>query len=230
MKESVKRQGGPSAGRGPAFRRAVVVAVVLGAGTIGCTAIKLFGRLQAALPSGPEIDLEIPGYKVGNLQEKQGAIAGVARIDTTPPPGYPNGGDGPAASVARGYWTRLHARAFFFQDSDGRRLAMVSCDLFAFPEGLHAKVAQLLNTDWPRLRRIGTEHGLLTREKPIPISPDQLILAATHTHQGPGNFLTSKVYHDFGSQYSGFDGKLFDFLAERIAAAIAAAASDAYEP
>ena len=229
MKESVKRQGGPSAGRGPAFRRAVVVAVVLGAGTIGCTAIKLFGRLQAALPSGPEIDLEIPGYKVGNLQEKQGAIAGVARIDTTPPPGYPNGGDGPAASVSRGYWTRLHARAFFFQDSDGRRLAMVSCDLFAFPEGLHAKVAQLLNTDWPRLRRIGTEHGLLTREKSIPISPDQLILAATHTHQGPGNFLTSKVYNEFGSLYSGFDGKLFDFLAERIAAAIAAAASDAYE-
>jgi neutral ceramidase len=229
MKEPVERQGGPSAGRGPAFRRAALVAVVLGAGTVGCTAIKLLGRLQAALPSGPEIDLEIPGYRVGNLLEKRGTMAGAARIDTTPPPGYPNGGDGPAAGVARGYWTRLHARAFFFQDSDGRRLAMVSCDLFALPEGLHAKVAQLLNTDWPRLRSIGMENGLPTRDKPVPISPDQLILAATHTHQGPGNFLTSKVYNEFGSPYSGFDGKLFDFLAERIATAIAAAASDAYE-
>ncbi len=229
MTKSAERQGGPSGRRGPGFGRAALVAVVLGASTVGCTAFKLIGRLQAVLPSGPEIDLEIPGYNVGNLLERQGAMAGAARIDTTPPPGYPNGGDGPAASVARGYWTRLHARAFFFQDSEGRRLAMASCDLFAFPEGLHAKVAQLLNTDWTRLRRIGMENGLPTREKPIPISPDQLILAATHTHQGPGNFLTSKVYNEFGSLYSGFDGKLFDFLAERIAAAIAAAASDAYD-
>src|SRR6202162_5412329 len=108
---------------GPEFRCTAPIALILGAGTIGCTAIKLFGRLQAALPSGPEIDLEIPGYKVGNLQEKHGAMVGAARIDTTPPPGYPNGGDGPAASVARGYWTRLHARAFFFQDSGGRGVA-----------------------------------------------------------------------------------------------------------
>jgi hypothetical protein len=225
VKESVRRRRRLS----PGFRRTALVALILGAGTIGCTTVELIGRLGKALPSGPQIDFEIPGYTVSDLREKHGAMAGAARIDTTPPPGYPNGGDGPAGSVARGYWTRLYARAFFFQDSDGRRLAMVSCDLFALPEGLHAKVARLLNTDWPRLKRIGTENGLPTRDKPVPISPDQLIIAATHTHQGPGNFLTSRVYNEFGSPYSGFDGKLFDFLAERIAAAIAVAASDAYD-
>src|ERR1700693_6245989 len=105
---------------GPEFRCTALIALILGAGTIGCTAIKLFGRLQAALPSGPEIDLEIPGYKVGNLQEKHGAMVGAARIDTTPPPGYPNGGDGPAASVARGHRAPGHGRAVFFPGS-GRR-------------------------------------------------------------------------------------------------------------
>jgi neutral ceramidase len=214
---------------GPGFRRAALVAVVLCAGTIGCSTFKLIGRLGQALPSGPDIHLDIPGYTVSDLVEKHGSVAGAARIDTTPPAGYPNGGDGPAASVARGYWTRLYARAFFFQDPECRRLAIVSCDLFAIPEGLHAEVARLLNTDWPRLKRIGEENNLRPREKAIPISPDQLILAATHTHQGPGNFLTSSVYNDFGSPYSGFDRKLFDFLAERIATAVAAAASDAYE-
>jgi neutral ceramidase len=50
-----------------------------------------------------------------------------------------------------------------------------------------------------------------------------MILAATHTHNGPGNFSSSKLYNQMASPEGGFDRDLFDFLAHRIAGAIAVA-------
>lgn len=154
-------------------------------------------------------------------------MAGVARIDITPPPGYPTGGDSLAGAVARGYWTRLNARAFYFEDRKGHRLVLVSADLFAIPEALHAKVSQLLNSEWKSVVEAGAEAGLPVGNEPLSLSPDELIISATHTHQGPGNYLSSKVYNSFASMYSGFDPRLFHFLALRIAAAVGAAATSA---
>ena len=117
------------------------------------------------------------------------------------------GGYAMAGRISRGVWMRLHARAVCFEDADGHSLAMVSADLWAMPAGLADRIAELVSSEYgvPRLAR------------------EQIILAATHTHNGPGNFSSSVVYNELGSPESGFDRQLFDFLAHRLAGAIAEA-------
>ena len=114
--------------------------------------------------------------------------------------------------MARGYASRLYARAFFFADSTGSTLILVSCDFFAVPGGLSAMVSKRVGQKW-------ASRGLL-------IPPEAIIIAATHTHQGPGNYLTAVSYNQYGSKYPGFDKRLLSFLANRIADAIDSAVSD----
>ena len=135
--------------------------------------------------------------------------AGVARVDITPAPGVPMGGHSKAGRIARGYWTRLFARAFVLEDAAGNTVALVSCDLWSVPAGLVDRVAEIL------LTRAETHH----------IDRDQLVLAATHTHHSPGNFSTSAFYNVWASASMGFDARLFEFLAQRIAQAIVNAAA-----
>jgi neutral ceramidase len=135
--------------------------------------------------------------------------AGAARVDITPMPGYPQGGHSIAGAVGRGYWTRLWAKAIYVQDAQGNALALVSCDLFAVPAGLVDRTAQLLAS------RPGPDGTRLSRA--------QLIVAATHTHHGPGNFLSNTLFNELASPQAGFDPDLFEFLARRIADAVAQA-------
>ncbi len=132
---------------------------------------------------------------------------GAAKVDLTPMPGYPMGGMAAAGKLSRGVWTRLHARAVAFEDAEGNSMAMVSCDLWAMPAGLADRVAELVATDYgaPRLGR------------------EQIVIAATHTHHGPGNYSSSPLYNTLASPEAGFDRDLFDFLSHRIAGAIAEA-------
>jgi neutral ceramidase len=133
--------------------------------------------------------------------------AGAARVDLTPPPGYPMGGFSSIGQVARGHWTRLHARAVHLQDARGRAIAMVSCELWSISAGLADRVAERLGDD-PVTAHIGRE---------------QLVLAATHTHHSPGNYSSSLAYNAFASPKAGFDRDLFEHYAERIHHAIATA-------
>jgi neutral ceramidase len=135
-------------------------------------------------------------------------LAGVARVDITPAPGVPMGGHSKAGRIARGYWTRLFARAFVLEDAVGTTLVLASCDLWSVPAGLVDRVAEIL----------------LTRPETHHIDRDQLVLAATHTHHSPGNFSTSAFYNAWASPSMGFDARLFEFLAQRIAQAIVNAA------
>ncbi len=50
-------------------------------------------------------------------------LAGAARVDITPMPGYPMGGYAIAGYISRGVWMRLNARAVCFEDPEGRSLA-----------------------------------------------------------------------------------------------------------
>ncbi|MBN2071092.1 MAG: neutral/alkaline non-lysosomal ceramidase N-terminal domain-containing protein [Candidatus Krumholzibacteriota bacterium] len=131
--------------------------------------------------------------------------SGAAKVDITPIPGYPMGGYAIAGYISRGVWTRLYARAVSFEDPEGRSMVIVSADLWAMPAGLADRVAEL----------VARKHGI---ER---LSREQMILAATHTHNGPGNFSSSKFYNQMASLEGGFDRALFDFLADRIAWAIA---------
>src|SRR5512132_230238 len=121
---------------------ALLITAILLIGLSGCLTLRLLGRLGKTLPEGAGEPLTVPAYSVRAGSPSGRTLAGAFRVDITPPPGYPTGGDSLAAAVARGYWTRLNARAFYFEDKTGRRLALVSADLFAIPEALHAKVAQ----------------------------------------------------------------------------------------
>jgi Neutral/alkaline non-lysosomal ceramidase, N-terminal len=158
---------------------------------------------------GCSYTIRIPAYTVSSYPPTHHFITGAGKAEITPPPGIPMGGHGPSGRIARGYWTRLYARAFYFQDRYNNVMVLVSCDLFAMPAGLRAKVLELVN-----------RHESLR--------PDDLIISATHTHHGPGNFASSALYNGFAGPLPNFDQELFNFLAAKISNAIIAAISDAH--
>jgi neutral ceramidase len=175
-----------------------------------------FATAVFAIVSCSGCALVIPGYTLTAPPQSRDMVrAGVGRVDITPPAGYPTGGHGPAGSLARGYWTRLYARAFYFQDADRRAVVLVSCDLFAVPAGVRAEVMRKTSLKWA------------TRGVVLPTA--SYVIAATHTHQGPGNYLSAAGYNEFGSKYGGFDRALFNFFVKRISQAIDAAIQDALD-
>ncbi|HSD48031.1 MAG TPA: neutral/alkaline non-lysosomal ceramidase N-terminal domain-containing protein, partial [Pyrinomonadaceae bacterium] len=136
-------------------------------------------------------------------------MAGAGIEEITPYAGVPLGGHGPGGRIARGTWMPLYARAFYFEDDEGRAVALVSCDLFAIPGALRAEVVRRVNESKKRLE------------------PGALILSATHTHHGPGNFLSVDAYNAVGSPLPHFDSNIFYFLANHISRAVVAAIDDA---
>jgi len=128
-------------------------------------------------------------------------VGGIGRADLTPPPGFPLFGFSVSAKVGRGYRTRLYARAMYLEDSAGRRVALVQCDLGAISALLHRRVAA----------RIVDSTG---------IGADRLLMSATHTHSAPGTYFGTAVYNLLGSSLPGFDPRFLDFLTDRISAAI----------
>ena len=153
--------------------------------------------------------ISIPAYPLHPAAPASGHFtAGAAKADITPPPGIPMGGHGPGGRVARGYWTHLYARSFYFDDGRGHHLALVSAELFAISAGLHAKVLEAVN----RRQRL---------------LPEELVLAATHTHHAPANFASSEIYNSFAGPLPHFDPELLEFLATRIADAVVGSMADA---
>ena len=160
-------------------------------------------------PVVPELAAQAP------LVAQAAAKAGAADADITPLPGVATGGYGPAGAYSRGYWGRLRAVAFYFEDPSGRGLALVSADLFAIPGALHTDVAKHFTAGNPA----NTTGVVLPYER--------LVIAATHTHQGPGNYMSARVYNDLGSPAHGFNEPLRAFLQAGIIRAIEEAVVDA---
>jgi neutral ceramidase len=128
--------------------------------------------------------------------------AGSARVDITPPPGLPTAGHGPIGTVARGHLTRLYTRAIFLRDRKGHALLLVSVEAFAVPQVFRSKVQQ----------RFREQTGV-----DLPLA--SIIIAATHTHHGPGNFFSAAVYNHHGSALSGYVSDLREFLIDQIVSA-----------
>lgn len=172
--------------------------------------------------------ISVPAYKwqpaTGNRP-----IVGAAHVDITPPAGYPMGGHSLGGRFSRGRWGRLYARAFYLRDDEGHSVALVSADLFAIPSGLQEAVAAAVNLGELSPSCAGPVK-VLCEGKPCrhtDIARGNLLLAATHTHQSPGNFMSSSFYSAFASQYPGFACEQFDFLAHGIAEAVRLAIDDA---
>lgn len=132
--------------------------------------------------------------------------AGSARADITPPPGLPTGGHGPVGAVARGHLTRLYARAIFFRDSNDYPLLLVSVESFAVPPVFRAEVQQRFE-----------------QATNIRLPLESIIIAATHTHQGPGNYFSAAAINNLGSPIKGFIPELREFLINQIVQASVAA-------
>jgi neutral ceramidase len=152
---------------------------------IALAALLLFGSLDRSLLAQEAISL----------------MAGVGRADITPPPGLPMFGYSRAGSGdAEGVRTRLYARVLYLEDSAGRQLAVVQCDLGGISPLLPRRIAD-------RLKTTG-----LTR--------DEIVVVATHTHGGPGGYFADEFYNDWGSNRSGFDSNVATFLSDRISEAV----------
>lgn len=127
--------------------------------------------------------------------------AGFGRADITPPPGAGLLGYGPDSRRARGFRQRLMARAMALEDGRGERIVVAVADLDFISGALQRAV----------VARVKACTG---------IGADRLLLSATHTHAGPGNFSGISATDEFGTGVRGFDPGLQAYLAERIGNAI----------
>jgi neutral ceramidase len=154
-------------------------------------------------------ELPVPVPRAAEAAAEAPWLAGAAEIDITPPPGYPMAGHSFEGAVALGVWTRLRAQAIYVEDARGVPLVLVVGDLWGIEPGLVDRVAERLARH-PGMQHVGREH---------------LVIAATHTHHGPGLYSTARTYSGFASPEGGHDPGLFEMLASRIAAAITEAAA-----
>lgn len=167
----------------------------------------IFGLLILMLACGPAKEIPLPTPQPHQRVSGDQLRAGIGRADITPPPGLGLGGNGPEGRRARGWRTRLYARAMVLQDARGERLALVVADLAHISALLQRRVAD----------RLPPELG---------ISADNLLLSATHTHSGPGHFYEATEFNLNGSSVVGYDERLTTFLTDQIVASIKQAASD----
>jgi neutral ceramidase len=131
-----------------------------------------------------------------------GLLAGAAQVDITPPPGMPKAGYSANAHTGSGFRTRLRARAVHLR-SGTASIAIVQCDLLGGSSVLQHLVA-----------------AELARTPDVDVPLAGLLMGATHTHAGPGQFLGTDFYNRFASNKSGFDPAYTAFLVTQITAAV----------
>lgn len=129
-----------------------------------------------------------------------GLLAGAAEVDITPPPGIPKAGYSRNAHTGTGFRSRLRARILHLR-AGTTSLAIVHCDLLGGSAVLHHLVARAV-----------------AERTDVPLSG--LMIGATHTHGGPGQFLGTRFYNRFASNKPGFDAAWAQQLCERIAAGV----------
>ncbi len=149
--------------------------------------------------------ISLPASHLPPVDPSSGLLVGAARIEITPIVGMPMGGHSRAGQIARGYWSRLYARAIYVEGSGAEGFVLVSADLWSIPSGLSDRVAELLADRLADGRVLGRE---------------QIVIAATHTHHSPGGYSTDRFFAAFGATRGGFDSRLFEYLAGRIAVAV----------
>ena len=176
-----------------------MLGVTVALGLSGCASIQ-----ETALPRpvSPPPAAPPPAPVPGGLR------AGFGARDITPPPGVGMSAFSADSRQAVGFRQRLYARAIVLEDNSGERAALVVVDLGMVSLVLHRRVAD-------RTLRSGTGIGA-----------DRLLLSATHTHSGPGNFFAADGYNANAGRFIGFDPVVTDFLIDGIAGAIEDAASD----
>ena len=127
-------------------------------------------------------------------------LAGAADVDITPPPGMPKAGYSSNAHDGDGFRTRLRAAVLHLR-AGTTSLAIVHCDLLGGSAVLQHLVADAI-----------------VDQCDVPLAG--LMIGATHTHAGPGQFLGTDFYNRFASNRAGFDPAWTQFLVDQIASAV----------
>ncbi|MEA2125545.1 MAG: neutral ceramidase, partial [Solirubrobacteraceae bacterium] len=147
--------------------------------------------------------------------------AGAGQADITPPQtGYFLGGWTRADRLGTGVSTRIFANALTLQRGK-RKLALVAAELFAVPAGLQEDVAKAVGD-------LGYDRT-------------SVLIAASHTHSGPGGFANNPTYNTAAPSLETVDDplsfyefvnpeptdrQLYTFLVNQIAAAVRRADAD----
>jgi neutral ceramidase len=148
------------------------------------------GRFRLTLPSPPAPDLAYV----------DGLLAGAAEVDITPPPGMPKAGHSKNAHDGTGFRTRLKAKVVHLRQGN-TSLALIACDLLTGSALVQHALAREVSLDTD-----------------VPLCG--LLMTATHTHAGPGQFSGSEFYNRWASNRPGFDPDYTAFLVGRLAAAV----------
>ncbi|MFZ5891070.1 MAG: neutral/alkaline non-lysosomal ceramidase N-terminal domain-containing protein [Myxococcota bacterium] len=169
-----------------------------------------FGRVRRALTSVllPALLGGCAGERVVVMEPRAAAVPASAKlraaareVDITPPVGAPLFGySWGAASASKGYWTRLKARVIALEDGRGERFVLVQADLGAISGLLQRSVA--------------------ARTAEIGISADRLLIAATHTHAGPGGYFGQRFFNFFGAGKPGYDPRVLEHLVSKLSQGI----------
>ena len=146
--------------------------------------------------------------------QADGLLAGAGRADITPPTGFYMFGWVRSDARSHGQHTRLFARTIVLERG-GRKLALVSADLGAIPNGLVVDVAE-------RLAGRG-------------FSEENLIVSASHTHSAPAGYFNYPAFNTVAPTDTTptefelappADPQLYTFLAKRLATSIRRADRD----
>jgi neutral ceramidase len=112
-------------------------------------------------------------------------------------------GYGTEAGPTKGFRGRLWARAMVLYGANGEAAAFVVVDLDMVSMIVHRRVAELI-----------------AKSSDSRLATDNIVVSATHTHSGPGNFADAWAINVIGTVPGGFDVGFVEFLSGKIAAAI----------
>ena len=145
------------------------------------------------------VRLTLPRARPGELPAVTGLLAGAAEVDITPPPGMPKAGHSRNAQTGTGFRTRLRASVVYLR-AGTEALTLVHCDLLAGSAIVQQLVADAVS------------------DLEVPLAG--LLIGATHTHAGPGQFHGNELMNRFSSNRPGFDPAFTSWLVARIAGAV----------
>lgn len=128
-------------------------------------------------------------------------MAGHALMDITPPPNMPKAGYSTNGQTAKAFRTRLKARVIYLRACNGQSMALVQLDLLGGSLIVLQRVTELVaaHTD---------------------LGSGQILLGATHTHAGPGQYASCEFYNRFASNRAGFEPQFVEFLSQQISQGI----------
>lgn len=157
--------------------------------------------IYSVISCGTVAEYKIAYKKPEVISKTRGLVAGISKVDLTPPPGLPLAGYSKMAETEKGFRTRLYARIFYIRKDANEPVVLIQSDLLSGSLLIHHLLAERLasKTD---------------------ISFGGIVFAGTHTHSAPANFYDNNFYNEFASNKPGFDKGWTEFVLDRLTSGV----------